>query len=51
MKVRIVEKSKIMTFFEKMGMEKISWSLRRFHVPVSPTDLVLEVGSGGNLYF
>ena len=25
--------------------------MRRFHVPVSPKDLVLEVGSGGNPYF
>ena len=50
-KIKLIEKSKIMTFFEKLGMEKISWSLRRLHVPVLPSDLVLEVGSGGNPYF
>lgn len=46
-----MEKSKVMILFEKMGMERISWSLRRLHVPIPSSDLVLEVGSGGNPYF
>ena len=35
----------------KFKMEKVAWSLRRLHCPVRPTDLVLEVGSGGSPYF
>jgi ubiquinone/menaquinone biosynthesis C-methylase UbiE len=34
-----------------MKLYKIAWSLRRLYVPVNPTSLVLEVGSGGNPYF
>lgn len=45
------EKSYIMLFLEKLKMESFSWSFRRFHVPVSKEDLVLEVGSGGNPYY
>lgn len=33
-----------------LGQEKLAWSLRRLHCPVSPDELVLEVGSGGNPY-
>jgi len=47
---KFVEKSKAMLFFEAVGLEKISWSLRRFHVPIPSSALVLEVGSGGNPY-
>lgn len=43
--------SKTMNFFQKIGLEKISWSLRRLHCPVDKEALVLEVGSGGNPYF
>lgn len=42
--------SKAMQFFNCFGMEKIAWSLRRLHCPVSSEALVLEVGSGGNPY-
>ena len=34
-----------------LGKEKIAWSLRRLHCPVSADALVLEVGSGGNPYY
>ena len=33
------------------GLNKIAWSLRRLYCPVSPEDIVLEVGAGGNPYF
>jgi SAM-dependent methyltransferase len=32
------------------GMDSWAWALRRYHVPVPPDALVLEVGSGGNPY-
>ena len=31
-----------------LGAESIAWSIRKYHVPISPYSLVLEVGSGGN---
>jgi SAM-dependent methyltransferase len=34
----------------RLGWQRLAWSLRRLHVPVSPDALVLEVGSGGNPY-
>jgi SAM-dependent methyltransferase len=34
-----------------LGFERAAWAARRLHCPVSPDDLVLEVGSGGNPYF
>jgi SAM-dependent methyltransferase len=34
-----------------LGRDKLAWSLRRLHCPVSADALVLEVGSGGNPYF
>lgn len=40
-----------MSFFRKLGLDSITWSLRRLHCPVKKEDLVLEVGSGGNPYF
>ena len=43
--------SKIMKLFKAMKFDSISWSLRRWYVPVNKTDLVLEIGSGGNPYF
>lgn len=42
--------STIMSFFGKIGMESIAWSLRRLYVPIHKDALVLEVGSGGNPY-
>lgn len=39
-----------MRLFLRLGMERISWSLRRIHCPVARDALVLEVGSGGNPY-
>jgi SAM-dependent methyltransferase len=44
------EQSKIMQFFDRLGLRSIAWGLRRFHTPVSAEALVLEVGSGGNPY-
>jgi len=43
--------SLLMKFFRKIGKDNVAWSLRRFYCPVKKTDLVLEVGSGGNPYF
>jgi SAM-dependent methyltransferase/uncharacterized protein YbaR (Trm112 family) len=42
--------SKLMGFFQSLGMERLAWSLRRLHCPVDREALVLEVGSGGNPY-
>ncbi len=39
-----------MRFFYGIGIERIAWSLRRLHCPVSSEALVLDVGSGGNPY-
>ncbi|MEK7635656.1 MAG: class I SAM-dependent methyltransferase [Patescibacteria group bacterium] len=41
----------LMRFFKRNGLDSIAWSLRRIYCPVKKTDLVLEVGSGGNPYF
>lgn len=43
--------SSLMRMFSSIGAHSIAWSLRRLHCPVKPSDLVLEVGSGGNPYF
>lgn len=40
-----------MRLFKFLGMNKVSWSLRRLHCPVDAKSLVLEVGAGGNPYF
>lgn len=34
----------------RFGFEAKAWAMRRFHCPVGPDALVLEVGSGGNPY-
>ena len=44
-------RSNLMNFFSALGLNKISWSLRRLHCPVAKDDLVLEVGSGDSPYF
>ena len=46
----VESESGAMRFFNRLGMEKISWALRRLYCPVSADALVLEVGSGGNPY-
>ena len=43
-------KSKLMRMAENLGLERLAWSLRRLHCPVSSDALVLDVGSGGNPY-
>lgn len=43
-------KSKLMILAESLGLERLAWSLRRLHCPVSSDALVLDVGSGGNPY-
>lgn len=43
--------SNLMKLFLKLGLRRIAWSFRRFHVPVPDEALVLEVGSGGNPYY
>lgn len=40
-----------MRFFLWLGLDSVAWSLRRLWCPVARTELVLEVGSGGNPYF
>jgi SAM-dependent methyltransferase len=42
--------SSSMTFLRRIGYEPLAWALRRFHTPVDPQALVLEVGAGGNPY-
>lgn len=44
------ENSLAMSLFRRFGFDSLAWAVRRFHVPVSPRDLVLEVGAGGNPY-
>jgi len=39
-----------MAFFRQHGFDPLAWALRRFHTPVGPQALVLEVGAGGNPY-
>ena len=46
----MAKESVIMRILRKMRFERLAWSLRRFHCPVSRDALVLEVGSGGNPY-
>lgn len=40
-----------MKLCQRLGLERLAWSLRRLHCPVDDKALVLEVGSGGNPYF
>lgn len=42
--------SQFMSWLRRLGFEPMAWALRRFHAPVDPQALVLEVGSGGNPY-
>lgn len=42
--------SLLMKSFRYLGFDSVAWTLRRYHVPVKKSDLVLEVGSGGNPY-
>lgn len=44
------EQSQAMRFGRAIGLKKLAWSLRRLHCPVSSSELVLDVGSGGNPY-
>jgi SAM-dependent methyltransferase len=39
-----------MRVFRCLGLDSIAWALRHYYVPVKQSDLVLEVGSGGNPY-
>lgn len=48
---KIKEGSSLMEFFRRIGLDSIAWSLRRIYCPVNKSDLVLEVGSGGNPYY
>jgi SAM-dependent methyltransferase len=47
----IKSESSLMRLFKKLKLDSIAWSLRRIYCPVKKSDLVLEVGSGGNPYF
>jgi len=42
--------SRPMRLARALGLDRLAWSLRRLHCPVSSRALVLEVGSGGNPY-
>lgn len=42
--------STLMNFFLKIKLPRLAWAIRKLHTPVNSTDLVLEVGSGGNPY-
>ncbi|GGI17912.1 methyltransferase domain-containing protein [Oxalicibacterium faecigallinarum] len=42
--------SRAMQLMLALRLQPIAWALRRFHTPVHPNALVLEVGSGGNPY-
>ena len=44
------KESGAMRFLKAVGLEGMSWALRRLYCPVHKDDLVLEVGSGGNPY-
>lgn len=48
--MKINPESTPMAWLRKHGFESIAWALRRFHTPVAPSALVLEVGAGGNPY-
>ncbi len=39
-----------MRLLRALGLERVSWSLRRLHCPVAKDALVLEVGFGGKPY-
>lgn len=39
-----------MRLLRALGLERVAWSLRRVHCPVTKDALVLEVGSGGKPY-
>jgi hypothetical protein len=45
------QQSALMRFFRWLGLDSIAWSLRRFHCPVPPGALVLELGSGARPYY
>jgi SAM-dependent methyltransferase len=47
----LVPESRVMRLMRRLGLHSVAWSLRRLYVPVPPSALVLEVGSGGNPYF
>lgn len=49
--IKLDQESWAMIMARCLGMQKIAWSLRRLHCPVSAKSLVLEIGAGGNPYF
>ena len=44
------QESSAMRLLRALGFERVAWSLRRLHCPVTKDALVLEVGSGGKPY-
>lgn len=44
------QESSAMRLMRALGLERVAWSLRRLHCPVTKDALVLEVGSGGKPY-
>ena len=49
--MRLKPESTLMSLLRRLRLHSLAWSLRRLHVPVPESALVLEVGSGGNPYF
>jgi hypothetical protein len=48
--MKLTAESRTMACLRKHGFGPLAWALRRFHTPVDPSALVLEVGAGGNPY-
>jgi uncharacterized protein YbaR (Trm112 family) len=46
----VPRESSAMRLLRALGLERVAWSLRRLHCPVTKDALVLEVGSGGKPY-
>lgn len=49
-RLNFASESILMKLAQGIGLNRLRWSLRRLHCPVSKTALVLEVGAGGNPY-
>lgn len=46
----VKNESSLMRILKKLGFNRLAWSMRRLHCPVTDSSLVLDVGSGGNPY-
>jgi len=48
--IGVDSESWLMRLLKKAGLNRLAWSVRRLHCPVTREALVLDVGSGGNPY-